>query len=123
MRIIGIHKLPWNEEQVLANLRSYEPEFHDQVRELWQNAWLFVIEADGAVDFGKIAMQTHPNQSKDNQQAAWLEEEIGQGVWGFFLHYWTPSCTVRYRDRELTQPLPTELPKELAASVEYYAPE
>ena len=75
------------------------------------------------MDFGEVAMQTQPNQREDNFQAAWLEEEIREGVWGFFFHYWTPACTVRYRGSELTQPLPTELPKELATKVEYYAPE
>jgi hypothetical protein len=123
MRIVGVHRVPWHEEAFRQNVEFSGPEFEDQVRENWENAWLFVAESDDQIEFGELGMQSRPGQDPDSIQAAWLESRMTDGRWGFFLHYWTPACTLFDRGQHLPVPSPSEAPASIWEQIKYEAPD
>lgn len=123
MQVLAIHKLPWSEDEFRADVEEYESELEDQRRSCWENAWLFVVSSEEPIDFGGFGMQTEPEQSPDDFQAAWLEEMLGVAEAAFYLHGYSPQAVLYYKGQPLPLPSPTSPPEKLIRQIPYTAPD
>ena len=133
IKVIGLHRLPFDKQAFEEDMRSIAD--HDrksqkilraQFRESWDNAWIVVVEWNGpaaAVDFGLFS---HPQRGPD-AQAAWEEQVLQDGAHrtqaAFFLHYVEPDEPLWYGDRRLRLPPVTPVEPRVLQLLSYSSPD
>ena len=126
MRILALHRLPFEPERLARDLESVEaddrPEIERQFRDHHENAWIIVIEDDTPIDFNAFS---HPDVGPD-AQAPWMEQELEaedtahRGA--FFLHYVDPTKPLWYDGKPHNFPAVTPAPTELIDQLDYESP-
>lgn len=128
MRVIALHKLPFDERRFEAEMNSVAGSpnaeaLRTQFRETYENAWIVVVQDKVEIDFGAFAYSA----PGPDAQAPWLERELpsSDGVFrgAFFLHYVEPTQPLWFGDREFELPRLAPAPADLIALMDYSCPD
>jgi hypothetical protein len=135
LRVVGLHKLPFDPAAFAADVRNANAEspedeamWAEQYRENWDNAWLVVVACNGEdthIDIDRFGHGPVPGHAYN--QAPWLEAVLdappGQSRVGFYLHYVQPENGLWYGDYHLDLPPLTPAPPELLRQMPYESPD
>ncbi len=133
MQVTGLHKWPYNPEDVTAEMERYEfSEFNREgMIELHQNAWILVLEHAGPASEMDFYMISYAASAQDlakpmDRQVPWLEQVLtdmpDRSCVAFFIHYVNPDGRCFYGDEVLQLPGSSEMPAQIAACVKYECP-
>lgn len=133
MKVVGLHKLPFDEAGFAKDMESVADHAPESIAELtkqyrgnWDNAWLVVVEWEGPanqIDFGGFQ---HP-QPGPYAQVPWLEEILddagGRTRAAFYLHDLELDKPLWYKNQRLKLPAPSPAPEELLKLLPYESPD
>ncbi len=132
MNVMQVSKWPFDAEAFKKDVDEVGgPDFELQILQLWNSAWLILIEHNGPISEIRFGDFVYPCDCPDdfdrsNWQSAWNEtvllDEVGTPQFAFFLHCKEMSGALFYGSQRHELPSPSPVTEKQISLISYSAP-